>query len=199
MLLHFVGRRFFAVFLAGLMLSGCQALATPPAATLPLATSAPPSATSTAIRPTLTATAIPPTLSPTATPSATSTPTPRPPIPTADFAPGALLGVWHRYDSDRGDLYLTFRDDGTYSAAHGSTFGLVHGGQYTLEGRLFTFVNGWNCSPMTGQVVGQYLIRIINQGKFLYFDRYGDRCPDRPDSLAGLRWERVIATPTPMP
>ena len=202
MWLHSVHRHFYPWFSAAcltiLLLAACQPPAEPPA-TLAPTPSAPPSATITLLPATSTATAVPATLTATARPSATLSPTARPTIPTADFAPADVLGIWHRFDQDRGDLFIIFRDDGTYGAAHGSTDGIVHGGNYTLDGRLLTWVDGWDCSPMPRDTSGQYVLRILDGGKYLFMARYGDRCPDRPQALANFRWTRVIATPTPVP
>jgi hypothetical protein len=83
-------------------------------------------------------------------------------------------------------------------ASHGSLEGVVHAGKFTLEGRLFTFVDGWNCSPEP-HTPGRYLLRLGSGGKWLYFDLYDDSCPDRPASLKGFRWTRYVQGPTPTP
>jgi hypothetical protein len=173
-----------------LLTAACQAASTPAPTTTPL----PPTATSTAspVPPTATPTAAPPTATPTATPPPTVTASPLPPIATANFAPGDIVGTWYRFDQARGNLFLTFADDGSYDAAHGNLEGSVHHGDYTLEGRLITIIDGWNCSPAE-TTPGQYTLRLIGGGNWLYFDLYLDSCPDRPESLTGFRWDRYVA------
>jgi hypothetical protein len=195
---HRLYGRWISAILTAVLAAACQPAAAPLATTAPSAT-APPSATSTALPPTATPTHtdIPATATLVAT--ATQSPTPRPTIPTPDFAPGDVLGTWMRSDPDRGDLYITFRQDGTYQAAHGTPEGVVHGGKYTLDGRLLTYVDGWDCSPKPRDTPGPYVLRIQDGGRFLYMSRYGDTCPDRPQALANFRWMRLLATPTPVP
>jgi hypothetical protein len=144
-----------------------------------------PADTATSPPPTATATAAPPTASPT-------------PIPTANFTLADIIGIWFRSDPDRGNLYLTFSEDGSYRASHGTPDDIVHSGRYTLEDRLFTFVNGWNCSPL-GETVGVYVLRLAGGGKYLTFEPLDDVCPDRPSVFKSYRWDRVLATPTPVP
>jgi hypothetical protein len=120
-----------------------------------------------------------------------------PPIPTANFTPNQIFGTWYRFAFDRGDLYLSLFADGTYDAAHGTIEGSVHHGHYSLDGSLFTFLDGWNCSPEP-HTLGEYVLRLVG-GRFLYFDPYRDTCPDRPLSLNGFRWERWEPTPTSVP
>lgn len=134
-----------------------------------------------------------------APPTATFTPAESPtPIPTANFTLADITGLWFRADPDRGDLYITINADGSYKASHGTPDGIVHSGKYTLAGRLFTFVNGWNCSPL-GETAGVYLLRLAGGGKYLTFEPLDDICPDRPPVFKSLRWDRVEATPTPVP
>lgn len=134
-----------------------------------------------------------------------STPTPLPPtpvpltptpIPTANFTPADIIGMWTRSDPDRGTLFLIFSEGGAYVASHGTPEGVVHAGKYTLDGRIFTFVSGWNCSPL-GETEGQYILRLAGEGKFLLFDTIEDKCPDRPSALKSFRWDLVVSTPTP--
>lgn len=139
-----------------------------------------------------TATAPPPTATP-------APPTPSPtPIPTADFTLADIIGIWFRSDPDRGNLYITFSEDGSYRASHGTPEDVVHSGRYTLEDRLFTFVNGWNCSPL-GETAGVYILRMAGGGKYLLFEPLDDSCPDRPPVFKSYRWDRLLATPTPVP
>lgn len=171
--------------------AGCQ-----PAPALPTrphspTSTPPPSATGTLIPPTVTATTVP------ATP--TSSPTPLLPIPTADFTLADIVGTWARSDPDRGDLFLTFFEQGAYRAAHGTPDGVVHAGTYTLDGRLLTFVDGWNCSPLPETTPGRYVLRLGRGGQWLFLDLYEDDCPDRPSALRSFRWTRFVATPTATP
>ena len=138
-----------------------------------------------------------PAVTETQSPAPTITPTqPSPtPIPTANFAPEDIIGVWARSDPDRGDLFITISSDGSYSASHGTPDDIVHSGAYTLDGRLFTFVDGWNCSP-EATTPGQYVIR-LTAGKYLLFEPYKDTCPDRPSVFKSLRWDKFEATPAP--
>ena len=129
----------------------------------------------------------------TATQVPTGTPTP---IPTANFTLADVIGMWTRSDFDRGTLFLIFNEDGSYVASHGTPEGIVHSGQFTLEGRIFTFVNGWDCSPL-GETEGEYILRLTGGGKYLLFEPLNDECPDRPSAFKGLRWDRVLVTPTP--
>lgn len=145
------------------------------------------------------------TVTPASTATATSTqpiptqpPATLPPVPTADFTLQEVLGMWTRSDPDRGDLYMIFGEGGTYTASHGTPDGVVHSGTFTLEGSLFTYLDGWNCSPKPDDTPGKYVLR-LSGGRFLYFDLYEDTCPDRPEALVRLRWERVTRTPTPVP
>jgi hypothetical protein len=172
---------FQTVFLSILLVGswGCQ----------PAATSSP---TFAEITPTLipeTPTSVPPT----ATQAPTESPTP---IPTANFVLADILGMWTRSDFERGTLFLIFNEDGSYVASHGTPEGIVHSGEFILEDRIFTFVNGWDCSPM-GEVAGQYILRLAGGGKYLLFEPIDDECPDRPSAFKSLRWDRVAVTPTP--
>jgi len=115
------------------------------------------------------------------------------PIPTANFAPEDVLGIWMHEDQDRGILFLVFLDDGTYRASHGSPDVVIHSGKYTLEDRVFTFVNGWECPDSSGV----YVIRISGGGKYLLFEKLDDTCADRPSALKSIRWDQVEATPAP--
>ena len=135
--------------------------------------------------------------SPTITSTTQPTPT-RPtatPIPTANFAPEDIIGIWTRSDPDRGNLFITISSDGSYGASHGTPDDIVHSGVYTLDGRLFTFVDGWNCSP-EATTPGQYIIR-LTAGKYLFFEPYNDTCPDRPSVFKSVRWDRVETIPAP--
>ncbi len=133
------------------------------------------------------------------TPTITSTIQPTPtqpsmtPIPTADFLPGDVFGVWTRSDPERGDLFLVFNENGTYFASHGTPDTIVHSGDYSLEGRLFTFMNGWDCTDTPGI----YILRIISDGRSLLLDTLEDKCPDRPGTLKSYRWDKLEATPAP--
>ncbi len=115
------------------------------------------------------------------------------PVLTTNFAPEDLLGIWTRSDLDRGTLFLVFNESGTYFASHGSPDAIVHSGDYSLEGWVFTFKNGWDCEDMPGV----YAFRITGGGKYLLLEPLNDNCPDRPAALKGYRWDRVEATPTP--
>ncbi len=168
-------------------LAACQPVAAP----APLATQAPPTLTATSPRPTASHT-LPPTATPTATVAPTRTPTPLPPIATANFAADAINGTWMRTDEGRGNLFLTFTADGSYEAAHGTLDGVIHNGAYTLDGRRLTIVDGWNCEP-AASTPGQFVLRLIGGGNWLYFDLYLDDCPDRPAALSGFRWDRYVA------
>jgi hypothetical protein len=137
-----------------------------------------------------TATRLPPTPTvapPTATPippTATLVPTP---IPTADFAPESLIGTWTRADPERGQLYLTFTETGGYLAAHGEPGGVVHGGTFTLEGRVLTFVDGWrDCET------GSYVVR-LDPEKALILHVLADRScrDDRMSAFHLRRWTWV--------
>lgn len=143
--------------------------------------------------PTSTPTISLPTLTPIPPTATLFTPTP---IPTANFVIADILGMWTRSDFDRGTLFLIFNEDGSYVASHGTPEGIVHSGEFTLDGRVFTFVNGWNCSPL-GETEGQYILRLTGGGKFLLFEPLNDECPDRPNAFKGLRWDRVVVTPNP--
>lgn len=174
------------------LLAAAAAACQPAAMTLPTSTPRPPSATSSSVPPTSTPTAAPPTETPTPTIEPSRTATTLPPIPTANFAPADILGTWFRSDPSRGNLFLAFAEDGAYDAAHGTTEGSVHHGDYTLDGRLLTLVDGWNCAP-AGSTPGQYVLRLVGGGNWLYLDVYLDACPDRPESLSGFRWDRYVA------
>ena len=138
-----------------------------------------------------------PAVTPTS-PILTLPPATLPHVPTADFSLQDVLGIWTRSDPDRGDLYMIFTEEGTYTASHGTPDGVVHSGSFTLESSLFTFLDGWNCSPEPDDTRGKYVVR-LGGGRFLYFDLYEDTCPDRLEALNGFRWERVTRTPTPVP
>lgn len=126
-----------------------------------------------------------------APPTATFTPAVSPtPIPTANFTLADIIGTWFRSDPDRGNLYLIFQEGGGYLASHGTPDGVVHSGKYTLDGRVFTFVNGWNCSPL-GETEGKYILRLGGGGQFLLFETLDDKCPDRPSSLKSVRWDKI--------
>jgi hypothetical protein len=147
---------------------------------------------STQIAPTLipeTPTLVPPTE--TQAPAESSTP-----IPTANFTLPDIIGLWTRSDPDRGTLFLIFNEDGSYVASHGTPEGIVHSGTFTLDGRIFTFVNGWDCSPLD-ETKGEYILRLTGGGKYLLFEPLNDECPDRPSAFKGLRWDRFMTTPTP--
>lgn len=146
----------------------------------PAATEIPVSAT-----PSDTATPAPPTA--TFTPSISPTP-----IATADFTLADFLGTWFRSDPDRGNLYMIFKEDGGYIASHGTPDGVVHSGKFKLDGRVLTFENGWNCSPL-GNTVGMYILQMGGGGKFLYFATLDDKCPDRPSALKSVRWNKIVA------
>ena len=121
-----------------------------------------------------------------------------PAIPTADFLPQDIIGMWTHSDPDRGDLYMIFTDRSTYTASHGTPNGVVHSGTFTLDGSLFTFLDGWNCYPEPDDTPGRYVLR-LGGGRFLFFDPYEDTCVERPEVFRGYRWERVTRTPTPVP
>ena len=163
-----------------IILAGCV-----PAAT-EISASATPAETATLLPPTFTA-------MPAQTPTLALSPTP---IPTANFTLADVIGMWTRSDPDRGTLFLIFNEDGSYIASHGTPEGIVHSGIFTLDGRIFTFVNGWNCVPL-GETEGQFILRLTGGGKYLLFEPLNDPCPDRPNAFKGLRWDRVEATPTP--
>jgi hypothetical protein len=131
--------------------------------------------------------------------SPNSSPTPRPPIPTADFTLAEIVGVWSRSDPERGNLYLTFSEPGTYRASHGTPDGVVHAGAYTLEGRLLTFVDGWDCYPLPANTPGQYVLQVAGGGRWLFLDLYEDECPDRPSALRSVRWTRFVPPSTSTP
>jgi len=141
------------------------------------------------------ATAAPPspTIAFTIQPAQTQLTTSATPIPTANFVPEDLLGIWTRSDLDRGTLFLVFNENGTYVAAHGRPDAIVHSGDYLFDGKVFTFFNGWDCDDMSGV----YAFRITGGGKYLLLEPLNDNCPDRPAALKGYRWDRVEATPTP--
>ena len=126
-----------------------------------------------------------------APPTATFTPAVSPtPIPTANFTLADIIGTWFRSDPDRGNLYMIFQEGGGYLASHGTPDGVVHAGKYTLDGRVFTFVDGWNCSPL-GETEGKYILRLGGGGNFLLFETLDDKCPDRPSALKSVRWDKV--------
>ncbi|MEW6400894.1 MAG: hypothetical protein AB1649_03785 [Chloroflexota bacterium] len=127
-----------------------------------------------------------PVFSPTPTSSALPTA-----IPTADFTIEDISGTWTRIDPERGQLFLILDANGNYTASHGSPDDVVHAGTYSLEDRMFTFLDGWDCSPAE-QSPGKYVIRLAGEGKYLLFEPDEDACPDRPESLKGFRWDRVI-------
>lgn len=107
--------------------------------------------------------------------------------PTADFAPGALIGIWTRADPERGQLYLTFNASGNYFAAHGEPSGGVHSGKYTLVGRVLEFIDGWrDCDT------GSYVLS-LSPGKFLIVRVLDDpSCGgDRVDAFNSRRWNWV--------
>lgn len=116
------------------------------------------------------------------------------PIPTANFTLADIVGMWTRSDPDRGDLFLIFRENGSYVASHGTPDSIVHAGQFLLEGRIFTFINGWNCSPQ-GETEGQYILRLAGGGKYLLFEPLDDTCPDRPSVFKSYRWDRAETPP----
>ena len=122
-----------------------------------------------------------------APPTATFTPAVSPtPIPTANFTLADIIGTWFRSDPDRGNLYMIFQEGGGYLASHGTPDGVVHAGKYTLDGRVFTFVDGWNCSPL-GETEGKYILRLGGGGNFLLFETLDDKCPDRPSAVKSVR------------
>ena len=135
----------------------------------------------------------PTTLPPTATHAPTDSPTP---IPTANFTIANILGIWTRTDPGRGTLFLILNEDGAYVASHGTPEGIVHSGEFTLDGRIFTFVNGWDCSPL-GETTGEYILRLTGGGMYLLFEPFNDECPDRPGAFKSFRWDRIVVTPTP--
>lgn len=181
------------VFTVGLVVGVFMAACQPAPAAVSTATLAPSATQTTSPVPlTATPTTAPPSATPTATVAPTRTPTPLPPVPTANFAPEDIVGTWARIDPDRGNLFFTFGADGVYDAAHGNLEGTVHHGTYTLEGRLLTIVDGWNCDPDEA-TPGQYVLRLIGGGNWLYFDPYLDTCPDRPEAVSGFRWDRYEA------
>ena len=115
-------------------------------------------------------------------------------IPAANFTPQDLLGIWTRSDPERGQLFLVFKENGTYFASHGDPDTVVHSGDYSLDDRVFTFINGWDCADAPGL----YVIRLTGGGKYLLFEPLEDKCSDRPGSVKSYRWDKVEAvTPTP--
>lgn len=144
--------------------------------------SSPVSPTATHLPPTATA---PPPTTPPIPMTATRVPTL---IPTADFPPEALIGVWTRSDPERGQLYLTFTETGGYLASHGEPGGVVHAGSYTLEGRVLTFVDGWrDCET------GSFVLKVTS-AKSLFLDELQDATcrADRVNALARRRWNWYI-------
>lgn len=135
----------------------------------------------------------PPTATPTPIPLPTNTPKPLPTVPTADFAPEAIHGIWFRSDPDAGNLYITLDENNVYNAAHGAPSSSVHSGKYSLDGRLLTFIDpGWTgCEGMDGE----YILKLSGEGKWLLFEAYADRCGDRVNSLRSGRW--TLYTPEP--
>lgn len=121
------------------------------------------------------------------------------PIPTATLvvALEQITGIWTREDFERGTLFLVINEDLTYIAAHGSPQGVMHSGTFSMRAGVFTFVTGWDCSPLAGDIEGQYSLRLIRAGKSLYFYPIDDLCPDRPSALKGFSWNRVEGTPAP--
>jgi hypothetical protein len=148
----------------------------------------------------------PATKGPPPTVAATSTPLPAPsptqllesptPIPTANFTLADIVGTWTRSDPDRGLLFLIFDENGNYLASHGEPKSVVHAGDFSLEGRLFTFLSGWDCSPAE-HTPGKYILRMAGGGKYLLFEPLEDTCPDRPSVFRSLRWDRLEPTPVP--
>jgi hypothetical protein len=146
------------------------------------------------------------TEAPPAAPVATSTPSPAPPptqplesptpIPTANFTLADIVGTWTRSDPDRGLLFLIFDENGNYLASHGTPDSVVHAGDFSLDGRLFTFLSGWDCSPAE-HTPGQYILRIAGGGRYLLFEPFEDTCPDRPSVFRSFRWDRVDPAPSP--
>ena len=111
--------------------------------------------------------------------------------------PSDPLGVWTRSDLDRGDLFLTFFENGRYEAAHGNPAAIVHTGTFALDDNLFTFKDGWDCAPLPDDPSGRYVLRLGSQGMWLFFVLEEDTCPDRPDAMKSFRWSRFIPSPTP--
>lgn len=130
---------------------------------------------------------------PTSTQVPTGTPTP---IPTANFTLTDITGMWTRSDFDRGTLFLIFNEDGSYIASHCMPEGIVHSGEFTLEGRIFTFLNGWDCSPLD-ETEGEDILRLTGEGKYLLLEPLNDECLDCPSAFKSLRWDQVAVTPTP--
>ncbi|MCC7354897.1 MAG: hypothetical protein IT330_14225 [Anaerolineae bacterium] len=178
-------RTLAAIGIVLIVLAGCRSAASPQeAAPVAQATAAP---TATALPPTSTPLPPPPTATP-APPTATATP--REPIPTADFTLQDIVGTWTRNDADRGQLFINIGESGKYGAAHGTPDSVVHGGTYTLDGRVLTFVSGWDTCP-----AGSYLLRLVTSAgkKVLFFDPLSDAdCADRYNTFRGRRWDRYV-------
>ncbi len=127
-----------------------------------------------------------PILTPTTEPSPTTAPT-NTAIPVTIET---LTDTWTRTDPERGTLFLIFDADGNFTASHGTPEGIMHTGHFSLEGNVFTFLDGWDCSPL-GETPGTYTLRLAGEGKFLIFTTLGDACPGRPEGLNGYRFDRT--------
>ena len=92
---------------------------------------------------------------------------------------------------------MKFYEDGKYTVHHGPTKNLIHGGKFTLDGRLLTFQDSWYCPE--DQQVGSYLVKLGPDIDRIIFQPYDDPCREREYEFRSrlVRWKRFVPTATP--
>ena len=135
---------------------------------------------------------------PSAPPTATPVPTPTP-MPVPESAEG-LIGIWHQTPPNPhvGEIYLQFKEDGTYRVATGAADRLENHqkveGEFWFEGKQL-FVKDiagdppWDECIRPKQIIGKYEVQVLANGN-LKLVKIEDECSGRVEVLQA-RYERV--------
>ena len=130
-------------------------------------------------------------------PTATPVPTPTS-VPTPESAED-LIGIWHQTPRNPhvGEVYLQFKEDGTYRVATGWADRLENDpnveGEFWFEGKQL-FVKDIAGSPpwdecIRKQIIGKYKVQVLANGN-LKLVKIEDECSGRVQVLPA-RYERV--------
>jgi hypothetical protein len=123
------------------------------------------------------------------------------PLPTPDFVPEDIYGIWTIWDQEAGGPnFITLNENGSFVVSHGPFPGvLLYAGTYTHEGNALTFLSWWFCEP--DQRIGMYLLKVRNEKQWLFFVPRNDPCSERANDFRSriVGWERFTPAETPNP